>query len=483
MSMFGGFKSRNSMAEDKIAAAGVSVGNGMFWKRGTSYKSWKHRRWEVHDNQQLFYIDIQSSTNVVKGSVDISNVVIRDGPSDYTYQCGNPTPAQASKRISVTMESVVDNRELEIVFDLQDELVNFLVAVFTVSDTNNVIDYARQKKLSLPKIGAGLETISLQSTSTNSDIRSKSTTPAAQPPASKEGANIKKSDSPTSASGTSPPVAAASASIKNTASPVSPLSTSSGSTGSEQESNSAKQDVSSSPTSPATAATSSADVNKTAATASAAQSATQEDSAREEDTYSSILTQDSLEAFHPSDHPVDPFGSRTSISEVSCRGSFWKKGSSRLSGWRYRYYEISPDAECTYYDDAELTVARGLIDLKCVTLSDGSPSNIGYCTKGPKGSSQEPKVPINIDSESKTEGRRVMEVVFDSPSDFIAFIMAVTRVSQKHNVKVPLSLESPSMKICGVNSVLYRNLKLLTAFLHIQLALPMSRRGANPRRA
>jgi hypothetical protein len=136
--MFSGFKSRNS-TDEKIAPAGVSVGRGMFWKRGTSYKSWKNRRYEVHDNGHLFYIDISASPSVVKGSVDVADVVIKDGPSDYTYQCGNPTPAQAAKRVAITLCSIVDGRELEMVFDYAEDVVNFLVAIFTVSSNNNVL--------------------------------------------------------------------------------------------------------------------------------------------------------------------------------------------------------------------------------------------------------------------------------------------------------------------------------------------------------
>jgi hypothetical protein len=148
------------------------------------------------------------------------------------------------------------------------------------------------------------------------------------------------------------------------------------------------------------------------------------------------------EGASPRELQVDPFGSRTSISEINCRGSFWKKGSSMLSGWKFRYYQVTPDGECTYYDDADLTIARGLIDLKYIKLSDGSPSNIAHCggksSRFGAGSSDaaEAKVPITIESESKSDGSRIMEVVFDSSSDFIAFIMAVTRVSIKHNVKV-----------------------------------------------
>jgi hypothetical protein len=115
------------------------VGYGMLWKQGTSYKSWKHRRYEIHDNAQFFYLDITTSPSTIKGSIDIGNVFIRDGPAEFATQCGNMPQSIANKRVPITMESKIDGRELEIVFDTVEDVYQFLVAVYTVSMHNNVI--------------------------------------------------------------------------------------------------------------------------------------------------------------------------------------------------------------------------------------------------------------------------------------------------------------------------------------------------------
>ena len=133
-----GFGARKSNSVN-ISSGGVVVGSGMLWKQGTSYKSWKHRRYEVHDNGQFFYIDITTSPSTVKGSIDINDVVIRDGPAEYASQCGNMPHSLAVKRVPITMESKLDGRDLEIVFDGVEDVYQFLVAIYTVSMRNNVI--------------------------------------------------------------------------------------------------------------------------------------------------------------------------------------------------------------------------------------------------------------------------------------------------------------------------------------------------------
>lgn len=135
-SVFG--NNRNSFSK-KATDKGVIIRQGMFWKKGASVKSWKYRRYEIDDNCQLYYYDITTSPSTLKGTVDISEVTIRDGnPENIAYAVA-AGPGIITKRFAIDITSGIDGRVLEAVFDSTEDLKSFLVGVFHVARVTNVV--------------------------------------------------------------------------------------------------------------------------------------------------------------------------------------------------------------------------------------------------------------------------------------------------------------------------------------------------------
>ncbi len=121
------------------------LGHGMFWKKGSSVRSWKHRRYEIHDNMKLYYFDISTTPPTQKGSIDVSEIFISDGNPENLKHCTSFPLSQSfvnstssGCRISLNIEANHDHRVLETVLDSQQDVVTLLVALFLVSRRNNV---------------------------------------------------------------------------------------------------------------------------------------------------------------------------------------------------------------------------------------------------------------------------------------------------------------------------------------------------------
>ncbi len=76
------------------------IGSGLFYKKGSTFKSWKERDYQLHSNGQLSYF--VPNTQEFKGVYDISSVEVALGSSDNVTHCGLPQ-SQAGYKVYVAL--------------------------------------------------------------------------------------------------------------------------------------------------------------------------------------------------------------------------------------------------------------------------------------------------------------------------------------------------------------------------------------------
>lgn len=109
----------------------VPVGEGLFRKQGSNVKNWKVRKYSLLSSYKLQYSDALS--NVIKGSMQISNVTVREGAKENLKSSGGPREA-----IAMDICSFDDSRNLEVVFDSVDEAKQFLFVLQKCTRKHNI---------------------------------------------------------------------------------------------------------------------------------------------------------------------------------------------------------------------------------------------------------------------------------------------------------------------------------------------------------
>lgn len=117
-----------------ISASAPVIVQGMLWKKGQSsmVTSWKFRRYELQENGQMVYFENTSA----KGSMDLSDVFICDGPHENIVAVDK---LNLKKRFPVNLKSQKDQRIMEVVFDSIDDLTLFVEGIMKLSMTSNVV--------------------------------------------------------------------------------------------------------------------------------------------------------------------------------------------------------------------------------------------------------------------------------------------------------------------------------------------------------
>ena len=110
------------------------IGEGHFWKKGHSIpRTWKRRDYKIRQDAMLFYFD----NDRVGGSIDLGDISIVSGPDKNIANSGVGTECP----IAADLNSVVDNKITEIVFDNKnsaDHFCRLLIRVVQPSCVSNV---------------------------------------------------------------------------------------------------------------------------------------------------------------------------------------------------------------------------------------------------------------------------------------------------------------------------------------------------------
>lgn len=110
----------------------VSLGEGLFRKQGSTVKNWKIRKYALFSSFELTYSDTIS--NATKGTMNVSNVSIREGTRENTKLSSSPH----KDAYAMDILSYEDSRTLEVVFDSMEEAKKFLRVLCKCSKKHNI---------------------------------------------------------------------------------------------------------------------------------------------------------------------------------------------------------------------------------------------------------------------------------------------------------------------------------------------------------
>lgn len=126
-------------------------------------------------------------------------------------------------------------------------------------------------------------------------------------------------------------------------------------------------------------------------------------------------------------------------------GEFWKKGQ-RVKNWKRRHYKVREDAMLFYFECAlqnRCLKPKGSRSLSSVSFKIGVGTNL--IESGAIDFSVEDAVPVEL--TFGTECNRFMEIVFDNLNDAKLFVLAVSKVTDSHNIPDFLSEVESSGKL------------------------------------
>ncbi len=127
--MFGIFR-RKSVTEKRDSVS--ILGSGMFRKLGSGVKNWKQRIYKIDKEFNLHYYDPKS--NELKGTMNIKGVAVKLGDFSHIKASGISINNNA---IPLSVVSLDDSRNLELVFDTLDEAKSFIQFLSRGSELNN----------------------------------------------------------------------------------------------------------------------------------------------------------------------------------------------------------------------------------------------------------------------------------------------------------------------------------------------------------
>ena len=106
--------------ESIVTVRSTPIGEGVFRKAGSLYKSWHQRRYVIYKDKSLIYF----KNNDAVGSISLENVQLTEGSQENLLKSESHTISHEG--VAIDIYSVVDARKLEVVFDFKSELQHFL---------------------------------------------------------------------------------------------------------------------------------------------------------------------------------------------------------------------------------------------------------------------------------------------------------------------------------------------------------------------
>lgn len=110
------------------------VGEGYFWKKGTSIpRTWRRRSYKIRKDAVLFYFD----SGKLRGCLDVTDVQINTG-SDKSH--ASISGLDIVSPIAAELFSIYDNITLELVFDGKESTDRFCMQLMKVSISSSNIE-------------------------------------------------------------------------------------------------------------------------------------------------------------------------------------------------------------------------------------------------------------------------------------------------------------------------------------------------------
>lgn len=126
--------SKRSDSDSSSLLGPREVGNGVFWKKGSAFRTWKKRSYKIRTNGVLTYYDLKTESS--KGTFKISKVKLSIGPIENVWDLeANGVSCDA---IAVNIYSSDEMRTMELVFLSKVDVKTFCDTLLKASTEHNV---------------------------------------------------------------------------------------------------------------------------------------------------------------------------------------------------------------------------------------------------------------------------------------------------------------------------------------------------------
>lgn len=139
--MFGRRTSVSDVNRDAVngnAASTSAVGQGYFWKKGSAFRSWKHRHYKIRENAILTYYDVKTDSS--RGNFNIREIKISFGAMENVWEL-ETEDGMTADAIAIDIFSYSDIRNLELVLLSRNDVRVLCRSLAKVCSQHNIMTF------------------------------------------------------------------------------------------------------------------------------------------------------------------------------------------------------------------------------------------------------------------------------------------------------------------------------------------------------